>query len=159
MVLCWIYMGILAYYITFSKCKWYSWLFDVLILNFKLCPWQLIDMPFNLATFEWPLARRCQCARGEKWRGKSQGYQHHLWQHQTHHFRQYPEITHSSHFGRSLWATRISSLWATRTCHLASRYKQTDKHTHRDISSLCNLFFPPQTNDCIILPVQAFGFR
>ena len=45
------------------------------------------------------------------------------------------------------------------TCHLASRYKQTDKHKHRDISSLCNLFFPPQTNDCIILPAQAFGFR
>ena len=39
---------------------------------------------------------------------------HHLGQHQTHHFRQHPEITHSSHFGRSLWATRISSLWATR---------------------------------------------
>ena len=31
----------------------------------------------------------------------------------THHFRQHPEITHSSHFGRSLWATRKTSLWAT----------------------------------------------
>ena len=38
------------------------------------------------------------------------GHPHHLGQHQTHHFRQHPEITHSSHFGRSLWATRISSL-------------------------------------------------
>ena len=37
-----------------------------------------------------------------------------LWEHQTHHFRQHPEITHSSHFGRSLWATRKTSLWATR---------------------------------------------
>ena len=43
-----------------------------------------------------------------------EGHPHHLGQHQTHHFRQHPEITHSSHFGRSLWATRISSLWATR---------------------------------------------
>ena len=44
------------------------------------------------------------------------GHRHplHLGQHQTHHFRQHPEITQSSHFGRSLWATRISSLWATR---------------------------------------------
>ena len=48
---------------------------------------------------------------------------HHLGQHQTHHFRQHPEITHSSHFGRSLWATRISSLWATRkTSFLSSHY-------------------------------------
>ena len=48
---------------------------------------------------------------------------HHLGQHQTHHFRQHPEITHSSHFGCSLWATRISSLWATRkTSFLSSHY-------------------------------------
>ena len=48
---------------------------------------------------------------------------HHLGQHQTHHFRQHPEITHSSHFGRSLWVTRISSLWATRkTSFLSSHY-------------------------------------
>ena len=51
------------------------------------------------------------------------GHPHHLGQHQTHHFRQHPEITHSSHFGRSLWATRISSLWATRkTSFLSSHY-------------------------------------
>ena len=55
--------------------------------------------------------------------GASWGYPHHLGQHQTHHFRQHPEITHSSHFGRSLWATRISSLWATRTTSfLSSNY-------------------------------------
>ena len=46
--------------------------------------------------------------------GSKSRHPHHLGQHQTHHFRQHPEITHSSHFGRSLWATRISSLWATR---------------------------------------------
>ena len=44
-------------------------------------------------------------------------------QHQTHHFRQHPEITHSSHFGRELWATQISSLRATRkTSFLSSNY-------------------------------------
>ena len=51
------------------------------------------------------------------------GHPHHLGQHQTHHFRQHPEITHSSHFGRSLWATWTSSLWATRkTSFLSSHY-------------------------------------
>ena len=54
---------------------------------------------------------------------KEDGHPHHLGQHQTHHFRQHPEITHSSRFGRSLWATRISSLWATRkTSFLSSHY-------------------------------------
>ena len=37
-------------------------------------------------------------------------YPLHLGQHQTQHFRQHPEITHSSHFGHLLWATRKISL-------------------------------------------------
>ena len=37
-------------------------------------------------------------------------YPLHLGQHQTQHFRQHPEITHSSHFGHLLWATRKVSL-------------------------------------------------
>ena len=55
--------------------------------------------------------------RQRKWTSVHQaapkGYPHHLGQHQTHHFRQHPEITHSSHFGRSLWATQKTSFLLT----------------------------------------------
>ena len=78
---------------------------------------------WSFSSLNFSTSRSSARARGSWLLGPERRHPHHLGQHQTHHFRQHPEITHSSHFGRSLWATRISSLWATRkTSFLSSHY-------------------------------------